>query len=117
MVKRILVVDDEYDDLKTVKEILEKEGYEILVATNGEKAVEILKANNLDMMLTNIKMPIMSGYDLIKQCVTLPNNVEMKKLFISIVPENEVDMGGVDGFVQKPFTPESLIGKVKKLLI
>ena len=114
MAKNILIIDDEFDDLKTMKEILEREGYETMTATNGSKALEIIEVNNLDLILSNINLPNISGYELVARIKERIKN-HSKIAFISIVPEKEANLENVDGFVQKPFTPESLLLGIKKI--
>ena len=117
MTKQILVVDDGFDDLASMKEVLEREGHELTTATNGEQALDILNgSNDFDLVLLNIKMPTLSGYDVLQLIRQKENYKKIKVSYISIVPEKEANLQGADGFIQKPFTPESLVVGVKKLL-
>lgn len=113
--REILIVDDESEDLSTMKEILEKEGYKVESATDGSQALDKLTSNNFDLILIDIKMPTLSGYDL---CRLLREKVNgnVKIVYISIVPEKEVSMENISGFIQKPFTPESFLASIKKAL-
>jgi len=63
--KTILVVDDNFDDLQTMRNILEKEGYPTFVATNGAQAFDATKSGLFDLILIDIRMPTLSGYDLL----------------------------------------------------
>jgi len=65
--RRVLVVDDEQLILKIISDILTKEGYDVLVANNCEKAAELLKTTRFDVVLSDIKMPIKSGIDLLEE--------------------------------------------------
>jgi len=65
--KRILVVDDEHLILKIIADILTKEGYEVVVANNCEKAIELLKTTSFDVVISDIKMPKKSGIDLLEE--------------------------------------------------
>ena len=112
MKKRILIVDDEFDDLLSMKAILEKEGYCVTTVTNGERALDILRSTKQDLVLIDILMPGLSGYEvlaLIKEKI----NHNIKMLYISIVPKKEVDLNGSNGFIQKPFSPKVLLSKVR----
>ena len=113
MAKKILIIDDDLDILNTMKEILEKNGFEV-DATDDHTIIFDFK-KQFDLILVDIKMPKISGYDLIK---ILREKFEYKPkiYFISITPKIEVDLSEVDGFIQKPFTPESLVNDVKEAL-
>lgn len=112
--KRILAVDDDFEDLQTIKAVLEKEGYKIVAATNGAQALDMLRSDGFNLILIDIRMPTLSGYDLLSLLREKLNH-DVPMIFVTIVPEKEVEMEEVDGFVQKPFKPETLLKVVKKL--
>ena len=113
MAKQILVVDDEADDLQTMKTILEKEGYGAITSDDGAKALEILEKDSFDMVLMDIKMPKLSGYELLR-LIREKINHKIPLVFVSVVPKKEVDISDIDGFIQKPFTPEDFIKEIKR---
>jgi len=115
MVDRVLVIDDSPEDLGVMKSILEKEGFEVVTASNGADALDLLESDGFKLALIDIKMPTLSGYDLLR---LLRERVKhaVRIIYISIVPEQEVDMDDIDGFVQKPFSSESLMSKVREVL-
>ena len=115
MPKQILIVDDEPADLETMKTLLEKTGYQVTVVDNGTKALELLTTNGFDLILIDIKMPGLSGYDLLRLLREKINH-DAKMVYVSIVPEKEVNLADSDGFIQKPFSPESFLKIVKKVL-
>ena len=115
MAKKILIVDDDVDDLNTVRLILEKSGYGAVPATNGAKALDMLKGNGFDLILLDVRMPTLSGYDLLRLLRERLNH-HVKIAYVTIVPKEEVDLDGIDGFVQKPFSPATLLSEVKKML-
>ena len=114
MVKKILIVDDDLNDLETMKIVLEKEKYDIEVADNGADALDIIKKNKPDLILLDIKMPTLSGYDLLRLLRERLNH-KVKMIYVSIVPKSDVDLSDIDGFIQKPFMPSGLIKEVKKV--
>ena len=115
MAKKILVIDDDLNDLETIKIILEKEKYNIETADNGADALDLIKKYKLNLVLIDIKMPTLSGYDLLRLLrESLDHHVKM--MYVSIVPKIDVDLSDIDGFVQKPFMPSNLIKEVKKVL-
>jgi CheY-like chemotaxis protein len=115
MSKKILIIDDDIEDLETMGNVLKTKGYETSNCSNGADALDKLKDNNPDLILIDIKMPTLSGYDLLRLLREKLNH-KVKMVFISIVPEKEVNMEDIDGFVQKPFSPESLLKKVEEAL-
>ncbi|MCH8002997.1 MAG: response regulator [Nanoarchaeota archaeon] len=66
MAKHALVVDDEQEDLNTMKGILEKDVYEVATVTNGTDALDHLTGDNVDLILIDIRMPTLSGYELLR---------------------------------------------------
>jgi CheY-like chemotaxis protein len=115
MTKKILVIDDDLTDLEAMKLVLEKEKYDVETADNGADALDILRTLNPSLILMDIRMPTFSGYDLLR-LMSMGAGKNVKLVFVSVVPRKEVDMQGVDGFVQKPFTPMALINEVKRVM-
>lgn len=115
MYDKILVVDDESEDLKTMKMLLEEKGYAVKTTSDGTKALEILMENRFDLILIDILMPRLSGYELLR-LIREKTNHDMVLVYVSIVPKQEVDMTDVDGFIQKPFSPDSFMKVVKKAI-
>ncbi len=112
---KILIIDDLSADLNTMKTLLEKKDYAVETASNGTKALEILRKNKFDLILIDILMPGLSGYDLLR-LVREKFNHDATLVYVSIVPKQEIDMTDVDGFIQKPFSPDSLLDGIKKAL-
>jgi CheY-like chemotaxis protein len=107
MAKKILIVDDDFKDLSLMKSVLEHEGYEVLGATNGARAMDLLD-KKFDLILIDIEMPTLSGYDLMR-LIRERINGKSKLVYVSIVQKKSVDMSNVDGFIQKPFKTPSFI--------
>lgn len=113
----ILVVDDEYDIAQAIRGILEDEGFEVEVCSNGRHALQSIKERNasFQLILIDVMMPFMSGLDLLKQLrsdrrfvnvpVVLMNNTELK------VNQDEHQW---DGFLRKPFDCSNLIRTVNE---
>ena len=115
MVKKILIVDDDLSDLETMKIVLEKENYNVETADNGADALDLIKKDRPDMILIDIKMPTLSGYDLLRLLRERLNH-HVKIAYVSIIPRSDVDLTDIDGFVQKPFMPANLIKEAKRIL-
>jgi len=115
MAKKILIIDDDVNDLETMKLVLQKEKYTVMGADNGADALDLIKKDKPDAILLDIKMPTLSGYDLLRLLRERLNH-KVKMIYVSIVPKQDVDLSDIDGFVQKPFMPSGLIKEVKKVL-
>jgi len=114
MGKKILIIDDDLNDLETMKIVLEKEKYNVQTTDNGADALDLIKSEKPDMIFIDIKMPTLSGYDLLR-ILRMRLNHKVKMIYVSIVPKSEVDLEDIDGFIQKPFMPSNLIKTVKKV--
>ena len=111
---KILLVDDEMSMLALIKRTLEKREFTVVTASSGEEALVEFKKGGFDLVLLNIKMPIISGYDAVKLIRGTKRHKNAKIVYISILPKAEVNLEGVNGFIQKPFSPNNLIAGIKK---
>ena len=115
MAKKILIVDDDPEDLETMKSVLEKEGYEVTTTENGAEAMDAIEEDKFDLILLDIQMPTLSGYDLLR-LLRQRLNGSTKIIYVTIVPRKEVDMKNIEGFIQKPFNSRDLVVQIKKIL-
>lgn len=114
---KILICDDEVLIRDVMKEYLLLENYEVLEAANGVDAINIVKDNNIDLIIMDIMMPKMDGYQAIKEiksikdipCIILSARSEEFDKLIGF------DIG-VDDYVTKPFSPKELVARVKAVL-
>lgn len=114
----ILVVEDEPDIAALLVHVLRDEGYRVHLAENGHIALEILAATPVDLVLTDLTMPVMSGHDLIRAVRANPLLQTIPILVVSAVPEELVRDKGSSfaAFVQKPFRMRHLKAKVGALI-
>jgi len=117
---RVLVVDDELDILEMTKIMLESSGFEVITASDGEKALEIVEEKQIDMILLDAVMPGIHGLDV---CRTLKRNpkTQMISIIIFSVLGTGVDMllddnEKADAYIRKPFTRKILLDKVQDQL-
>ena len=112
----ILVVDDEPNYLIILAEILRDEGFEVFAAENGEKALEIIRSTDLDLVLTDMQMPVMGGMELLRQIKTINRNLPV----IMLTAYGEVDKAvaamreGAFNYLTKPFKNDELIANITK---
>lgn len=118
MSKKILVVDDDPGAVRLVTSLLSTRGYEIVTAYNGKEALEKVKAENPDLIILDVIMPEMNGYDV---CHTLRFDKKTKELPIILVTVRDQELGDVGQrlnieYLQKPYDNESLMQKVRMML-
>ncbi|MEQ9619422.1 MAG: response regulator [Deltaproteobacteria bacterium] len=112
--KRVLVVDDEQLILKIISDILTKEGYEVIIANNCEKAIENLKSASFNVVLSDIKMPIKSGIDLLEEIKNKDPNIPVILMtgFASLETAVEAVHNGAFDYMIKPLD----YGKLKSVI-
>jgi two-component system cell cycle sensor histidine kinase/response regulator CckA len=117
----LLVVDDEDIVLRTTKAALERDGFHVLLAENGARAIEILLDSEtppIDLIILDMSMPTLSGKDVMEKIRSL--GIDVPALICSGYGEAEVcrEFSGLDfaGFIQKPFTARQLTAGVRSVL-
>ncbi len=120
---KILIVDDELTMRTLLKELLEEfedKGVELLTANNGEEAIESIKAEKPELVILDVLMPGMNGFEV---CNTVKNELGMKDVYVIILTTSGQEYNkqkgkdvGADIFITKPFDPDELIKKVSKVL-
>jgi CheY-like chemotaxis protein len=118
--KRILICDDDPAILRVLQVNLEIEGYDVLPAQNGEEAVEVATEERPDLVILDIMMPRLDGY---QACEKLKSNDDTKDIpvvFLSAkAQQSDIQRGkdyGVADYLTKPFDPMDLLGVVERLL-
>jgi DNA-binding response OmpR family regulator len=116
-VKKILVVDDEQTLVATLKYNLERENFQVYTASDGEKALEITRASNPDLIVLDLMLPGVSGLEV---CRILRKETDVPILMLT-AKDSEVDkvVGlelGADDYVTKPFGMQELMARVRALL-
>ncbi|MEW6290053.1 MAG: sigma-54 dependent transcriptional regulator [Thermodesulfobacteriota bacterium] len=112
----ILVVDDEPNYLIILTEILRDEGFEVFAAENGEKALDIVRTTDLDLVLTDMQMPVMGGMELLRQVKAINHNLPV----IMLTAYGEVEKAvaamrdGAFNYLTKPFKNDELIANITK---
>ncbi len=120
MKKAILVVDDERDIVDLITYNMKREGYDVLSAFNGEEAVAKARQHQPDLVILDIMMPVLDGYDACKRLKSDARTAHIPVIFLT-ARSGEADevIGlelGADDFVHKPISPRRLIARVKAVV-
>src|SRR5665811_1337442 len=116
--KKVLVVDDEPDTLELVKLVLESAGFEVMLVNNGMEALAKIDAEKLDLVLLDIMMPDMDGWDVYRKIKELNSIIPIA--ILTAKAQNIDKLLGLhvlkaDDYITKPFGKNELIRKVRKL--
>ncbi|NQV02060.1 MAG: sigma-54-dependent Fis family transcriptional regulator, partial [Bacteroidia bacterium] len=116
--KQLLVVDDTIITLEILKRNLEANGYQVFTAQNVAEALNILEVKKIDLVITDYKMPNVTGLDLIKHVRENYKNTEVMMItgYASIEGAVHAIKAGAEEYLAKPFTDEELFTAVKKAL-
>lgn len=118
--RRILLVEDELTLRDTIKEILDFNNFDIKTASNGENALIILKDWKPDLIISDVMMPGISGFDLIKIVKKIPKTSQIPFMFLSALVAHQVQKKGLDlgakAFITKPFKTIELLELIEKLM-
>ena len=122
MTNRILMVDDDREMVALGKLILEREGFEVLPAYGGKEGLEILKKESVDLVLLDIMMLGMDGWQVLETIKGSQEHAHIPVIMLTArhyledesTTTNYSDM--FDGYVVKPFVVRDLLGKIKKLI-
>jgi two-component system response regulator ResD len=117
LMQRILIVDDEINIRKVVREYAEFEGYEVEEAQDGMEAVEIAKKEDFDLIIMDVMMPRLDGYS---ACKEIKKYKKIPVIMLSARGEEYDKLFGfeigIDDYVVKPFSPKELMARVKAVI-
>ncbi len=115
----VLLVDDDYEWRMLIHRLLQNSGYDVIEAEHGKNALKMLETNDIDLVLTDILMPIMDGVELIRELaqrhpglpvIAMTSNIEMPYLNIAMKL-------GAKNCLQKPFNHNQLLEMIDEALI
>lgn len=119
MGKRLLVVDDEPNLLRAVAACLRSEGYDVITARSGRDALVALMETIPDLIISDIRMPGMHGYALVRRIRSSPRSASIPIIFLSAKDQKadrvEGFRTGVDAYITKPFEPDELLAIISSI--
>ena len=116
----ILIADDDEDILQLVSFRLERSGYTVIKARNGEEAIEAAKEQVPDLVVLDVQMPIFDGYEVTRALRAEEATRRVPVILLTAkVQDGDVQRGfdaGADDYVRKPFSPQELRSRVQAIL-
>ena len=120
MSKRILVIEDQEDNRQIVRDLMTASGYELIEATTGEEGLEAAARERPDLILMDIQLPGIDGYEVTRR---IKANPQLQKIPIIAVTsyalsgdDKKAFAAGCDGYVTKPYSPRLLLAKIREYL-
>jgi len=117
--KHILIVDDVTINLRYIAEIL-KDIYSLSMAKSGEQALKILNKTAVDLILLDVKMPVMDGFDVLRELSADKKYKDIPVILLTAdnndsTQDKGLSLGAAD-YIRKPFVPEEIIERIEKVL-
>lgn len=120
MADKILVVDDDFRTLKLVGLVLDQEGYDVLAAGSGEEGLEKARAQDPDLVILDIRMPGLDGYEVAQRLRSDPATADVPILMLTARAELEDRLTGyevgADDYLIKPIHRSELVSRVESVL-
>jgi two-component system cell cycle response regulator DivK len=120
MSKRILAVDDQEDNRRILRDLLTSAGYEVIEATTGEDAVAFAESQAPDLILMDIQLPGIDGYEATRRIKANPRLRQIPLIVVTSYALSGDDAkaysAGANAYVSKPFSPRALLAKVREYL-
>jgi DNA-binding response OmpR family regulator len=117
----ILIVDDEPNIVMSLEFLMRKNGYAVSIARNGTEAIEAVDRAPVDVVLLDIMMPDVDGYQVCRHIRARPDRASTRIVFLSAkTKEADIQKGyeaGADLYIPKPFSTRQLMAKVQELLV
>ena len=118
--EKILIVDDEEDILELIQYNLTREGYDVVGAESGEKALQIAKTDPIDLIVLDLMLPAIDGLEVAKRLKRDPKTDQIPIIMLTAKGEEaDVVTGlelGADDYISKPFSPRILIARIRAVL-
>jgi DNA-binding response OmpR family regulator len=119
-IDQILIAEDSPTQAEKLKYLLEKHNYKVLVAKDGKEAIGMVIEHNPSLVITDIQMPVMNGYDLCKEIKSREKTMNIPVILLTSFSRSEDVMEGIscgaDNFLTKPFREEYLVSHIEQIL-
>ena len=120
MTQQILVIEDHEDNRVILRDLLISAGFEVIEALNGQEGVSMAEARKPDLILMDIQLPVLDGYEATRRIKANPALASIPVIAVTSYAlsgdEAKAMAAGCDGYVTKPFSPRLLLAKVRELL-
>ena len=120
MNKRILVIEDQEDNRQIVRDLVTASGYELIEATTGEEGIEAAARERPDLILMDIQLPGIDGYEVTRRIKANPQLRQIPVIAVTSYAlsgdDKKAFAAGCDGYVTKPYSPRLLLAKIKEYL-
>ena len=120
MTKRIVLAEDELQIARLIEFKLKKEGYQVTCKENGEEALKAIREEKPDLILLDVMMPAMDGYEVLRQVKEDEGLKDIPVIMLTArAQEKDVVKGidlGAEDYITKPFHPAELLARVKRIL-
>jgi len=118
MSKRILVVEDQEDNRRILRDLLTSAGYEVIQAENGEAALAVVAKVRPDLILMDIQLPLLDGYEVTRRIKTDPALRAIPIIAVTSYAlsgdEGKARAAGCDAYLAKPYSPRVLLAKIRE---
>ena len=121
MTKKILIADDEPNIVVSLEYLLQREGYEVHIARDGQAAIEAIEREFPDLVLLDVMMPVKSGFEV---CASVRGNpaIAHTRILMLSAKGRDTDLAkgmalGADGYMTKPFATRELVARVAEMLV
>lgn len=119
--KKILIVDDEPNIVMSLEYLLRRKNFDVFIARNGTEALESLGKSKPDLVLLDIMMPDVDGYEICEYIKSTPDMRHIKVIFLSAKSKkSDIEKGlelGADLYMVKPFSNKELVQNINDLLV
>lgn len=120
MSKRILVIEDTEDNRRILRDLLTHAGFELIEATDGEQGIQMAVEQRPDLILMDIQLPIVDGYEATRRIKANPDLRHIPIIAVTSYAlsgdEERAAAAGCDGYIAKPFSPRQILAEIRALL-
>jgi len=120
MSKTILVVEDQEDNRQILRDLLDANDYDMLEAENGEEALAAVKKQRPDLILMDIQLPVLDGYEATRRLKADPDTQSIPIIVVTSYAlsgdETKARESGCDAYVTEPYSPRALLAKIREFL-